>query len=98
MIGKAALTKDTGELFIITSVTSDNGQEVSEGFKISPDKRLDSVKETEPRILCDIIDLLDYGKVADETIKLNNREIEAKELTKASLIPKEIEEPEDESL
>ena len=77
MIGKAALTEKEGQLFVITSIdTKTEETPIYHGFKMTPAKRDEKVKETKPRILCDIQDLLDYQKVGSETLKLINREAE----------------------
>lgn len=80
MIGKVALTEVKGELFVITSEEVNDKQEtVYKGFKITPKVRGEKVEETKPRVLCDIQDLLDYGKVAYQTRQLIVRESEARE-------------------
>ena len=99
MIGQVALTKDKGQLFLIIGT---NTAGFYTGLSLIQTNKLGVITESEPKVMCSLMDILDYSKIADQTIKLIHRESdekEAKEDSTKSLGPiEEDEEQKDESL
>jgi hypothetical protein len=80
MIGQVALTKKKGELFLITD--RDDAAGHVDGIMLTQAEFSMPVRETEPRVLCDLKDVLSYQKVGDEVLKLIRRESEETESLK----------------
>lgn len=78
MIGKVALTKYKGLAFVITDNITVQHDVVPkyEGFLLVPSRFGEAVTETEPRILGDLNDLIDFEKLSHATIQLINKEAE----------------------